>query len=104
MAKDKLGVPQSLSRESAAIYEQTITTNRMDDAMGRAVLLVALEALDRLREAQKILKREGLTCRDRNGVVRPHPCTVIERNSRSAFLAAFRALGIEAPAVPKVPR
>jgi phage terminase small subunit len=101
MAKPKVTTPAHLSNQAAAIYEQTIATYRIDDALGRTVLLTALEALDRLREAQKILKREGLTCRDRNGIVRPHPCTVIERNSRSAFLATFRVLGLEPPKVPK---
>src|SRR5687767_12634744 len=101
MARVKLTVPQHLSNQGAALYEQTVASHRIDDALGRAVLLTALEALDRVREAQRILKREGITCRDRNGIVRPHPATVIERNSRSAFLAAFRALGLEPPKVQR---
>lgn len=93
----KVTTPKHLSNEAGELYRAVLADFTGMDALGRKILTTACESLDRMREAQAVLKKQGLTVRDRNGIVRPHPCTVIERNSRSALLAAFRSLHLEPP-------
>ena len=53
-----------------------------------------LEALDRKREVQAELKRDGIVIKNRAGELRPHPAASIERDSRLAVLRCLRALGL----------
>jgi phage terminase small subunit len=96
-SKTKVVAPKHLSQEATKIFVDTVTEFSIDDAVGRLQLQTALEALDQMRDAQKIIKRESLTMRDRHGVVRPHPATVILRTARTAMLQAFQALRLEPP-------
>lgn len=93
----KVVPPKNLSAESSKIFVDTVTEFNIDDAVGRLQLQTACEALDQMRDAQKIIKRESLTMRDRHGVCRPHPATVILRTARTAMLQAFQALRLEPP-------
>lgn len=93
--------PKHLTAESSRLFEQTVGAYKIDDEAGRVVLLTACESLDRMRQAQAVIKREGLTIRDRHSIVRTHPAVQVERISRAAIVSAFRALGLEAPQVPK---
>ncbi len=66
-------------------------------ALGDTDLLVlesALEAFDRMRQAQRILKKAGLTTKDRFGQVKPHSCIGVERDSRAAWLRAIKQLSL----------
>ena len=66
--------------------------------LGNTDLLVlesALEAFDRMRQAQRILKKAGLTTKDRFGQVKPHPGIGVERDSRAAWLRAIKQLGLD---------
>jgi len=71
-------------RRIAQVYE-------LDDK-DQARLSVACEALDRLREAQALLRMDGLVTDDRFGQANAHPCVGIERDSRIGFLRALREL------------
>jgi phage terminase small subunit len=48
------------------------------------LLTSACEAYDRMNQARRILKREGLVTTDRHGRRIAHPCVAIERDSRIA--------------------
>ena len=67
----------------------------MQDPAGRHVLLVGLEAFDRMRSAQQSIAADGSTCRDRFGQVRAHPLLSVERDARAQFMAAMKALGFD---------
>lgn len=88
-------VPGHLSVEAAGQCAEIAIEWRVDDFAGRLILVTAFEAFDRMRGAQEILRSDGITQEDRFGQVKPHPACVIERDSRAAFLAAIRQLGIE---------
>jgi phage terminase small subunit len=61
-----------------------------------ALIQSALEALDRADEAAGILRQEGLTFTTAStGAVHVHPALRIEKDARSHFLAAWRALALE---------
>ena len=90
--------PKHLSAEGRDLYETTLREfPSIRSAMDCETLEQACAAIDRIRECQAILRKQGLVILDRNGISRPHPCTVIERNARSAYLAAYRSLGLEPP-------
>jgi P27 family predicted phage terminase small subunit len=81
--------PKHLSTEARAFWTQIVTEWAIDDA-GALIRLVACECLDRLRGAQQVIKREGMTVKGR-----AHPATVIERDARLALLRARRQLGLD---------
>ena len=61
--------------------------------LAMAVLCSGLEAHQRMRECREIITREGVTT---PGVSkRIHPLLAVERDARSAWLAAVRALGLQ---------
>ena len=59
------------------------------------ILRCAAEAKTRMQQSQEILSKDGLTFTDQRGQVRVHPCVLIERDSRIAFLRSLRELGLD---------
>ena len=95
-------LPRHLSGESRDFYRRIIAGWELGDD-GLAILLVAAESLDRLRQAQALLRRDGITIRGTRGL-KPHPAVGVERESRAAFLQALRQLNLDGAgdAVPRV--
>ena len=61
----------------------------------RAILVKALEAWDRAEQARQLIADDGLVILSRLGERKPHPAVAIERDSRTAFLAGMRQLGLD---------
>ena len=87
--------PKNLSAESKRWWREIQEEYSIADSAGLLLLRTALESLDRLRQAQKIVKREGMTLPDRFGQAKSHPLLVTERDARSAMLAALKALNLD---------
>ena len=87
--------PTQLSREARSLWRRLVADYGIEDAGGCAILQQACEALDRLRQAQGAIAEDGPVLRDRFGQAKPHPMLTTERDSRSAFLQAIRALGLD---------
>jgi hypothetical protein len=66
------------------------------------LLTLAGEAWDRCAEAREQLAREGLTVEGREGV-KTHPAVAIERDSRAAFAALVKQLGLDDIEDPRRP-
>lgn len=96
--------PQHLSAESMRLWRSVLADYELE-RRHEAVLCTALEALDRMRQAQALIAAEGMTVTDRYGTPKAHPAVVIDRDSRNAFLRAMRELGLdlEAPATTRAP-
>lgn len=75
--------PRQLSEESTKLWPSVLADYKLEQRH-EAVLLAALEALDRRRQAQAQLEADGLTTTDRYGGVKAQPCVVIERDSLAA--------------------
>jgi len=87
--------PPGLSVESRRWWKAIRTEYDVADPAGLLILSSACEAFDRMRQAQRRVKREGLTTRDRFGQAKPNPATLIERDSRSAMLTALKQLNLD---------
>ncbi|MEP7366879.1 MAG: hypothetical protein ABI972_26780 [Acidobacteriota bacterium] len=84
-----------LSPEARGLYAKLSKEWRIVDASGLLVLLTAMQALDRLRQAQALLARDGIVMPDRFGQQKPHPASQIEREARGGLLQALRALNLD---------
>lgn len=84
-----------LSAEAAKFYRNVARCWGVTDEPSLTTLRIACECLDRLRQAQAILQREGLVVADRWGQQRPHPCCQIEKEARAHLLQALRALELD---------
>lgn len=76
-----------------------ITGDYQLEAYHRAILVKALEAFDRAEQARLIIGTEGLIVETRLGERKANPAVAIERDSRAAFLAGMRQLGLDVEAV-----
>jgi phage terminase small subunit len=86
--------PKHLEAESAALWAELITEYAINDPAGLAILGQACEALDRVRSAQDAIG-DDVVVYDRFHQPKPHPAVAVERDARSAFLAALRALNLD---------
>jgi P27 family predicted phage terminase small subunit len=65
------------------------------DEAGLLILQTALEAFDRMRQAQQQVAADGVTFTDRFGQIKAHPLLPVERDARAAFLAGLRSLNLD---------
>lgn len=91
----KAKTPSGLSREAGAWWKKILAEYEIHDEAGRLILQTALEAFDRMRQAQSILTQEGPVVRDRFDQPKAHPMTVVERDSRAAMLGALKQLNLD---------
>jgi P27 family predicted phage terminase small subunit len=85
--------PAHLSAEARAIWRSVLADYELEKRH-EAVLLIALEAFDRMREAQAAIAADGAYITGRFGK-KAHPALAVERDSRIAFLRAQRELGLD---------
>lgn len=84
-----------LSVEAKALRSRLMAEYGLDDAAGQAILSVGLEALDRYRLCQAAIATDGAVLVDRFGQQKAHPLLAAERDARSQFLQAMRALNLD---------
>lgn len=77
------------------MWDRITSEYDISDTPGLVLLASALESFDRVKEAQKIIAREGAIVRDRFGQRRQHPATLVERDAKLQMLRAFHALNLE---------
>lgn len=87
--------PKHLSKEGKALWNKLLNEYGIEDEAGLLILQTACEAFDRMREAQAIIKAEGLTIEDRFFQKKAHPLTIVERDSRSAMMQALKQLNLD---------
>lgn len=87
--------PPGLSAEARHWWRRIQIDYAITDPGGLFVLRAAVEAFERMLQAQTILAAEGLTTVDRFGQSRAHPAVIIERDSRGSMLAAIKQLGLD---------
>jgi P27 family predicted phage terminase small subunit len=85
--------PAHLSEEMQAWWRAVLAEYELEPHH-ILLLRVACDAHDRLREAQDVLAREGLTIETSTGQ-KMHPAVLIERDSRTAFVRTIRELDLD---------
>jgi hypothetical protein len=93
--------PAHLEAQEAALFRKIQTEFAIDDVGSIALLVTALEAHQRCRVARETIDEQGMTVKDRFGVLQPHPLLKTEASARGQYLAALRALNLEPPAPSK---
>jgi phage terminase small subunit len=86
-------IPKGLSREARKLYAEVCETFEVSSPTQKLLLKTACGALDRLRTAEKLLRSDGITTRDRFGCAAPHPAIGIERSARAALVGALSKIG-----------
>lgn len=95
--------PKHLSAESCAFYRRIATDYDITDSGGLLTLGQVCESLDRMRDAQAIIRKEGLMLTDsKTGKRRAHPALIVEKDSRWALLQALKALNLDIDLTAKV--
>ena len=89
---------KALSAE-AEHWRKAILAEYELDSGGKMMLQAALEALDRCREAEKLLEAEGLTFVDKYGAKRPNPAATIARLERESMVRCLKSLGLDMEAI-----
>lgn len=84
-----------LSPESKTLYARLRKEWNIRDGAGGITLLTLCQSLDRLREAQALLKRDGITVKDRWGQLKAHPASTVEREARAGMLACLKGLSLD---------
>lgn len=86
--------PPHLLASGRELWARLIRDFALRDSAARATLAIACECVDRLTQIREVIDREGATVRDRFQQVKPHPLLAAERDARSGFIAAMKALGL----------
>ncbi len=86
---------KTLSPEAADWWSKIIDEFSIDDVAGLLLLQTALEAFDRMRQAQEIIKTDGAAIKDRFDQIKSHPQLTVERDSRAAMIQALKALNLD---------
>ena len=81
------------SEESKGIWTRILREYELEPS-SLLVLRQGLESLERLREAQAIIAKEGLQVQDRFDQWKAHPLLVVERDCRQLFIRAMKQLGL----------
>lgn len=91
--------PAYLSRQARRLWKSVHERYELE-AQDNAILVKALEAFDRADEARALLRESGIVVTSRLGEIKAHPAVAIERDSRTAFLAGMRQLGLDYEPTP----
>lgn len=99
MTARRPNAPRHLSAAAKALY-QDVAGDYQLEPHHLAILTKALEAFDRAEAARAVVERDGILTTSRLGEVKPHPAVAIERDSRTAFLAGVKQLGLDIEGPP----
>ena len=103
MKKSQPKPPTTLSAEARKWWIRLSSEYEIVDEAGLFLLQAALEAFDRMRQAQKILATDGIMVRDRFEQKKAHPLLTAERDARSQMLHALKELRLDAEPLNSTP-
>lgn len=96
MAKTELGAPpQHLSERAVTLWHQVVP-RRARSPERLALLIAALEALDRADEARKLIQQQGMVTAEGKGKMQHvNPLVKIERDNRGLFAKLWTQLNLQ---------
>ena len=90
-----MAAPKHLSKPAKTWWRKIQAEYSITDQAGHLLLQTALEAFDRMKEAQERIATDGLMVKDRFEQDKQHPLLTVERDSRSQMLLALKALQLD---------
>lgn len=87
--------PKGLPLAGKKLWREIQAEYGIADSTGLAYLSAGCFHYCRMKQAQAILKKEGLTVRGRYGQPLPHPAAKIENDSSASMLRCFKALNLD---------
>jgi hypothetical protein len=87
--------PKHLAAPERKLWQRIVAENTFVDAAGLELLATALESRQRLRLCREAIARDGQVVKDRFGQLRGHPLLAAERDARSGFVVAMKALALD---------
>lgn len=96
--------PAGLSQEARKLFHETTEQSSIDDAPSLVLLGNACRALDRLRLAEAIVKKEGAIYLDRFGQPKAHPAAARVDAENLTLQRSLRELGINLSPLPSSSR
>ena len=96
--------PAGLSAEALKLFRETREQYSIDDAPSLVLLGNACRALDRLRLAEAIVKKEGSVYSDRFGQPKAHPAAARVDAENLTLQRSLRELGINLAPLPSSSR
>ncbi|MEH3123712.1 MAG: hypothetical protein PGN16_17370 [Sphingomonas phyllosphaerae] len=87
--------PPHLKPAGAKFWRQIVDEYQVEDSAGVALVTCAAECVDRMRAAQDVIADRGEIVTDRYGAPKLNPACGLEKDARSGFIAAVKALNLE---------
>ena len=84
-----------ISAAGKKLKQSILSEFDISDRGGLEILDRAIESFCRMKAAEKIIDKEGLTVLNRFGEVREHPALSTERKARAQFLLAIKQLNLD---------
>jgi phage terminase small subunit len=84
-----------LSYSAKKLKKKLISEYSISDSGGLAILESGLQAYDRAAKARETIDTDGMVIFDRFGATKAHPLLSVERDARSQWLMALKALNLD---------
>jgi phage terminase small subunit len=84
-----------IKRAANKLRKTLLAEFEITDIAGLEILERAIESFCRMREAQEIVSKEGLTIINRFGEKKEHPSLNTERKALAQFLLAIKQLNLD---------
>src|ERR1700693_2466849 len=94
MKRKSDSAPSGLSASMARLWRETISTWRLDPP-GLAILENMCRSIDRLRKAEGVVRKDGVSCVDRVGQLRAHPLLATIRDENVTICRCLHQLGLD---------
>lgn len=91
----KIRTKMKLSTEAKKWYDGLVKEYNISDTAGKLLLQSAMEAFDRMRDAQSMIQKHGVIYLDRYQQPKPNPACSVERDQRSQMLACLKSLNLD---------
>ena len=88
-------IPSSLSPAAVAWWKRLHREFDLNDEAASFLLESALRSFDRMTQAAALVEKHGIVIADKFGQLKSNPATTVERDSRAAMHAAFKALNLD---------
>jgi len=86
---------KKLSTQAEKLKKAILKEYDITDEAGIAILQTAVEAMDLMRQAQRVVTKDGLTVKGDRGQIKAHPLLSVIRDQRAQFLMALKHLNLD---------